>query len=174
MAVRMPTPVQRAGKSKSFWLRKRVPDRYREIVGRSEVWRSLGTSDERIATARCAAQSVELEEQWERRYEARQAGAPDPLTGDLPPTKLSHKEAFALAGECFREYVARHEDEPRKARPPINIGMPRLQQLQNRNALEEFLDRKKLRLDGPSHAKFANAFYEARGCRAITATPTKI
>ena len=37
-------------KSRSYWLRKRVPQRYREIVDRKEVWRSLGTEDERIAT----------------------------------------------------------------------------------------------------------------------------
>lgn len=45
----MPTPVLRDNR-KSHRLRKRVPARYREIVGRSEVWRSLETEDARLAT----------------------------------------------------------------------------------------------------------------------------
>jgi len=38
MVVRMPAPVLRDKKSKSYWLRKRVLQRYRDIVGRGEIW----------------------------------------------------------------------------------------------------------------------------------------
>jgi hypothetical protein len=112
VVVRMPSPVLREKKSKSYWLRKRVPGRYRDIVGRFEVWRSLGTEDERIAVARCATLSLELEAEWERRWEARQAGLPDPVTRDLLVTVLSPRQTFALAGECYREYVERHGHDP--------------------------------------------------------------
>lgn len=112
MVHRMPTPVLRDKKSKSYWLRKRVPARYRDIVGRGEVWRSLETEDERIATVRCASLSLEFEIEWENRFEARRAGLPDPVTQDLPLTVLSPKQAFALAGEYYREYLEQHSHDP--------------------------------------------------------------
>ena len=74
----MPAPVLRDKKSKSYCLRKRVPGRYRDIVGRGEVWRSLQTEDERIATVRCATLSLELETEWEQRFEARRPACPTP------------------------------------------------------------------------------------------------
>jgi hypothetical protein len=53
MGFRMPTPVRRKN-SPYFWLRKRVPERFRAIVGTSEVWRSLELADRRAAIAKCA------------------------------------------------------------------------------------------------------------------------
>ncbi|MCP3404470.1 DUF6538 domain-containing protein [Bradyrhizobium sp. CCGB01] len=85
----MPTAVLRDKKSKSYWLTKRVPARYREIVGRNEVWRSLKTEDKRIATIRCVNLSLELETEMAEEIRARRAGLPDPVTEDLPLTALS-------------------------------------------------------------------------------------
>lgn len=75
----MPTPIRKKrpdGKDKSdfWWLRKKVPQRYRAVVGRSEVWRSLATTDRKTAGTR-AKLSADLEEEWRLRFEAaRSAG----------------------------------------------------------------------------------------------------
>ncbi|MET3973172.1 integrase [Bradyrhizobium sp. S3.9.1] len=169
----MPTPVLRDKKSKSYWLRKRVPARYRDIVGRGEVWRSLDTEDERIATVRCASLSLEFETEWEKRFEARRAGLPDPVTQDLPATALSPKQAFALAGEYYREYVEKHGNDPspaayqaaeahkRKSRPIV--WQPNWQLFAYWDDILGFLERKRLRLDTNSQTLFVRAFFKARG-----------
>jgi hypothetical protein len=59
-----------------WWLRKKVPQRYRGMVGRKEVWRSLDTTDKRTAIVLCAQRSAELEAEWRHRDAAlRNAGA---------------------------------------------------------------------------------------------------
>jgi hypothetical protein len=108
----MPAPVLRDKKSKSYWLRKRVPQRYRDIVGQGEVSRSLGTEDERIAAVRCATLALELEAEWQQRLDARHAGRPDPVTQDPPITALSRRQVSTLAGECYREFIEKHGHEP--------------------------------------------------------------
>jgi hypothetical protein len=47
-----------------------VPQRYRAIVGRKEVWRSLDTTEKRTAIALCAQRSLELEAEWKHRAAA--------------------------------------------------------------------------------------------------------
>lgn len=169
----MPTPVLRDKKSKSYWLRKRVPSRYRDIVGRGEVWRSLDTEDERIATVRCVNLSLELETEWEKRFEAQRAGLPDPVTQDLPLTALSPKQAFALAGEYYREYLEEHSNDPasaayaaadlhKKKSKPV-FGHANWQLFAYWNEIPSFLARKKLRLDTPSQTLFVRAFFKAMG-----------
>jgi hypothetical protein len=77
----MPTPVRKKSKgggekSDMWWLRKKVPQRYRGMVGRKEVWRSLDTTDKRTAIVLCAQRSAELEAEWRHRDAAlRNAGA---------------------------------------------------------------------------------------------------
>jgi hypothetical protein len=68
----MPTPVRKrtkggGEKSDIWWLRKKVPQRYRAMVGRKEIWRSLDTTDKRTAIALCAQRSAELEADWKHR-----------------------------------------------------------------------------------------------------------
>ncbi|WP_407116189.1 DUF6538 domain-containing protein [Bradyrhizobium sp. LMG 9283] len=166
MVVRMPAPVLRDKKSKSYWLRKRVPQRYRDIVGRGEVWRSLETEDERIATVRCASLSLVLESEWEKRLEALRAGLPDPVTQDLPMTALSPRQAVGLAGEYYREYVEKHGNDPtsaayeaaqvhKKKSKPL-IWHPNWQLFAYWDDILEFLKRKRLRLD-PNSKPFSCA-----------------
>src|SRR5258708_17315110 len=59
------------------------------VAGRSEVWRSLGTDHERIATVRCVSLSPKLEAECEKQYDARQARPSAPVTVDLPLTVRS-------------------------------------------------------------------------------------
>lgn len=58
------TPVP---KSDLWWLRKKVPHRYRAMVGRKEIWRSLDTTDRKQAYTRCVQLSAELEAEWKQR-----------------------------------------------------------------------------------------------------------
>ena len=44
-----------------------MPERYRALVGKAEVWRPLDTTDRRTANTRCAAMSADLERAWARR-----------------------------------------------------------------------------------------------------------
>jgi hypothetical protein len=43
-----------------------VPERYRALVGKAEVWRPLDTTDRRTANTRCAAMAADLEREWAR------------------------------------------------------------------------------------------------------------
>ena len=172
MVFWMPTPVLRDKKSKFYWLRKRVPDRYRAIVGRAEVWKSLQTTDRKHAAARCATLSVELEEDWERRWLAQQAGLPDPIAQTPPFTKLTARKISALAGECYREFVAKHSDNPSrfllKEEESRQNSWPRDSLLCDklfvyRPEVRDFLRRKNLRLTPDDRYRFSLAFFKARG-----------
>jgi len=43
-----------------------VPERYRALVGKAEVWRPLDATDRRTANTRCAAMSADPEREWAR------------------------------------------------------------------------------------------------------------
>ena len=68
--TRMPTPIRpkkaNGREQNVYWIRKKVPARYRALVGRTEVWRSLKTTDRRTANERVALASAELEREWTR------------------------------------------------------------------------------------------------------------
>jgi integrase len=173
----MPTPVRREN-SQYLWLRKRVPERYRQIVGRAEVWRSLETGDKRVAMVRCVAQSAALESAWEARLDALARGLPDPDAPDVRPiTTLTQKDAVALAGVAYREFLAKHDEDPGSAshweaslrvhamhaQPPIKIGLP-AQRLRFVYAMDvnAFLRGQDLNLDIASKDKFVRAYIDAR------------
>ncbi|WP_398466518.1 DUF6538 domain-containing protein [Tardiphaga sp.] len=80
-------PIQ---KSELYWLRKRVPDRYRKLLGKQEVWRSLDTTDLKTARTRCVILSDQLDREWA----ARLAAAED--AGRLP--KATTFTRFELSG----------------------------------------------------------------------------
>ena len=155
--------------STSYWLRKRVPDKYRPIVGRKEVWRSLNETDLRRATALCASMSVELEDGWEAMLKAMGPSS-------LPPAEtLTHEEIWALAGEFFLEYTEKNRTEPgtvwdreaalklheRKARRLFPV--PHWKSFVYRQEIADFLRSKGRWLDEDSMRRFAVAYYERRG-----------
>jgi hypothetical protein len=43
-----------------------VPERYRALVGKAEVWQPFDTTDRRTANTRCAAMSADLERERAR------------------------------------------------------------------------------------------------------------
>lgn len=79
-----------------FYYRRAVPAALRPKLG-WELKRSLGTKDEREA---------------KRRYPETAAWAEGLLAGAEAPTRLTHKETEALAGEWYRREVSKHEDDP--------------------------------------------------------------
>ncbi len=98
--MKMLEPVRKKanGKIKSdvWWLRKKVPTKYRALVGKSEVWRSLNTTDRKAAGTRCAVLSANLEADWARGL-AFQTDGSNPERG-IEPRRLSHQDLHALAG----------------------------------------------------------------------------
>ena len=45
---KMPTPIKRPT-SDFYWIRKKVPENLRPLVGKTEIWASLGTKNPRQA-----------------------------------------------------------------------------------------------------------------------------
>jgi len=98
-----------------YYFRKAVPLALQEAVGRKEIRRSLDTKVPKLAKARHAAVALEIEAEWDRLGTALGVNrADDPSVAPRLVT-LSQKDAHALAGEFYREFVAEHEDNPGNA-----------------------------------------------------------
>ena len=92
-----------------YWLRKRVPDALRIIVGRREVRRSLGTRDPAEAKLRHAQMLAALETQWQN----LQAG----------PQKLTEQQAHQFARTVHDHWLEMHKDNPSDQTVwPIELG----------------------------------------------------
>lgn len=99
-SFKMPTPVKRPT-SANYWIRKKVPADLRPVVGKTEIWATLGTSNERQANIRIGAVNASIEAEWARlRAEgARQPGAALPPAP--APYKLSHQTSMLCAGRSI-------------------------------------------------------------------------
>ncbi len=108
--TRMPTPFRpkkASGHEQNvYWIRKKVPARYRALVGKTEVWRSLKTTDRRTANARIAVASVELEREWEVLALEARRGPKAPKAG------LAHQDLFAIQRETHIRIRDAHIAEP--------------------------------------------------------------
>jgi hypothetical protein len=165
---RMPQPIKRKNdKSQFYWLRKKVPLRLRPIIGRAEVWRTLGTADKRAAAIKCVALSAEFEAEWEARWRAAEAGLPDPVTKTLPITSLSKRETVALAGIIYNQIVEAQSDNNGMAlrwltaRAKLGIDDQDEEEFCE-TWINEFLAERKLNLDSASRARFRTEFTRAR------------
>ena len=96
MVLRMAQPTKRGG---IYWFRKKIPDDLRPLIGRREEKFSLKTRDPAEAKILFAKAAAEIEERWSNLRRGR--------------LSLTHKQAWAVAGEIYREFVAAHEDDPR-------------------------------------------------------------
>ena len=61
--IKMPTPIKRPT-SENYWLRKKVPEPLRAVVGKTEVWAPLGTKDPRQASIKIGVLNAALEAEW--------------------------------------------------------------------------------------------------------------
>ncbi|QRM36046.1 DUF6538 domain-containing protein [Microvirga sp. VF16] len=100
MALGMARP-QKHPRTGVYWYRRRVPDRLRAAVGKTEEVRSLHTKDPAVARERFAAVAAEIDERW--RNLAR------------GPVALSHEQVHALAGELYRAEVEANRANPGSA-----------------------------------------------------------
>lgn len=89
-----------------FQFRKRVPDRLKPLVGKTEEKISLGTRDPEEAKRLHAEVALKVEARW------RQLAA--------GPQKLSHRQAEEIAGNIYRAMMAIHEEDPDQV--PGGIG----------------------------------------------------
>lgn len=90
-----------------YQFRKRVPKDLIPLVGKREEKVSLGTRDPREAKVLHAGISAEVEARWSQLSKGR--------------VSLTHKQALAMAGEIYREYVAAHEDTPAKSKFALGV-----------------------------------------------------
>ncbi len=97
MALPMALPFKHS-KTGIYWLRKRVPDELRPIVGKTEEKRSLGTRDPKEARLAAAKILAELEERWSN----LRAG----------PKTLTEREGHELAATAYAEWLATYRDNP--------------------------------------------------------------
>jgi integrase len=89
-----------------YKFRKRVPERLRGLVGRTEITISLGTRDPREARRLHAEVAAQVEREWA-------ALAAEPVAAPaLRRVVLTAKQAHALAGEAYRSIVARLDEDP--------------------------------------------------------------
>lgn len=82
-----------------YWLRLRVPDVLRAYLGKTEIRKSLGTSDYREAQVRARIERVKIDAEWEA------------LRRRLSPvvmTELSETEVWQLAASWFVEREKRN------------------------------------------------------------------
>src|ERR1700753_441094 len=116
----MPKPITRPT-SEYYWIRKKVPVDLRPLVGRTEIWQSLGTKNERQANILIGGVNAALEADWAR-LRAKAARAPGAAPPLVPaPFKLSHQDLHALR----REEHTRVRDHWMKE-PPTGFGRLRI------------------------------------------------
>jgi hypothetical protein len=110
--TRMPTPIRpkkaNGREQNVYWIRKKVPKRYRTVVGKSEVWRSLKTTDRRTANIRIAVVSDELEREWAALALAAKLGSKD----SPEKTRLTHQDLYAIQREVHIGIRDAHKAEP--------------------------------------------------------------
>ncbi|UCI29457.1 DUF6538 domain-containing protein [Mesorhizobium sp. B4-1-4] len=81
-----------------YWYRKRVPERLKPLVGKTEEKISLRTRDPEQARIEFARVSLEVQQRW------RELSA--------GPRSLSERQAAGLAGEIYDSMVKEHGDNP--------------------------------------------------------------
>lgn len=95
---KMPKPIKRPT-SENFWIRKKVPADLRPLVGKTELWATLGTKDERQANIKIGAVNAAIEAEWAR-LRAGAARVANSAEAFVPePFKLTHQDLHALRKE---------------------------------------------------------------------------
>lgn len=109
--IKMPKPIKRPT-SANYWIRKKVPADLRPLVGKTEIWASLGTSREREAIIRIGAENAKIEAEWAK-LRAEMARPPAPGETFVPaPFRLTHLDLHALRGEEHARIRERWMPEP--------------------------------------------------------------
>src|SRR3954469_23250383 len=97
-SFKMPKPITRPS-SKNYWIRKKVPADLRPLVGKTEIWASLKTKNERRANIRIGAVNAAIEAEWDRLRAGAALAASSPNAFVPEPFKLTHQDLHALRRE---------------------------------------------------------------------------
>ena len=97
MTLKMPGPWKHPN-SGVYWLRRRVPDRLRSLVGKREEKHSLGTRDPHEAKRLHAKMITDIDLRWQNLL--------------APPPALSEREAHEWAASIYDQVLARYRDNP--------------------------------------------------------------
>jgi site-specific recombinase XerD len=117
---KMPKPITRPT-SENYWIRKKVPADLRPLVGKTEIWASLKTKDERQANIRIGAVNAAIEAEWDR-LRAEAARAASSAGAFVPePFRLTHQDLHALRREEHERIRDRWMPEP-----PTGFGRLRM------------------------------------------------
>ena len=118
--IKMPKPIKRPT-SENYWIRKKVPADLRPLVGKTEIWASLKTKDERKANIEIGAVNAKIEAEWTR-LRAQAARAASSAEAFVPePFKLTHQDLHALRREEHTRIRDRWMPEP-----PTGFGRLRM------------------------------------------------
>lgn len=85
-------------KTGMYWLRKRVPEELRDVLGKREEKRSLKTKDPKLAKARLAEELALLEQKWTNLRRGH--------------VVLSEIDAHELARPLYDHWIERHQANP--------------------------------------------------------------
>ncbi|WP_050383777.1 DUF6538 domain-containing protein [Bradyrhizobium pachyrhizi] len=85
-----------------YWIRKKVPKRYSALVRKTEVWRSLRTTDRRTANIRIGVVSDKLEREW--------AALAAKDSSEKP--RLTHHDLYAIQRDIHIEIRDANKAEP--------------------------------------------------------------
>jgi integrase len=119
-SMKIPTAIQRPT-SKNYWIRKKVPADLRPLVGKTEIWASLKTKDERQANIKIGDVNARIEAEWTR-LRAGAARAARSAEAFVPePFKLTHQDLHALRREEHTRIRDRWMPEP-----PTGFGRLRI------------------------------------------------
>jgi hypothetical protein len=106
MPVKMPTPIKRPT-SDFYWIRKKVPEKLRHLVGKTEVWASLKTKDERQANIKIGAVNAAIEAEWARLRAGGAPGAAALQNLEPAPFKLTFEQIPPVATVSWPNTVNR-------------------------------------------------------------------
>ncbi len=116
MALRMSTPWKHP-KTGVYWFRKAVPMALRDLVGKLEITHTLRTKDPQEAISRFLPIAADVDEEWARLRALLERRAEEQRRKDqLSEEPLSAKQIQGLAGEFYRWFVSKHDDNPGSAK----------------------------------------------------------
>ncbi len=167
----MPTPIRpkRANgrRQNVWWIRKKVPLKLRPAVGKTEVWRSLGTVDKRAANERIGRVSAELDAEWKRMAAGAKACSKAAPGIEARSSVPMHRDLVAVAGVAYRRIFDAKSDEPGRplrwitALAALSDDDPEREQLLD-EAARDFLVEENLAADDVTVARFLPHFVAAQ------------
>lgn len=107
MALAMARPWKHP-KTGIYWLRKRVPDELRALLGKTEEKQSLGTRDPAEAKIKQLEALAAVEARW--------------ANLKVGPRSLTERECHEFARNAHDRWVARYRDNPSEQPWPVELG----------------------------------------------------